>query len=186
MIIDQLITVGEQLYRRGLQTPRSGNLSARTDEAFFITKTGTNMGQLTKAQFVQVCIDETIAIPPEASVETRVHRGVYNQTDARAVVHAHPPYAIALAQVSGEEGITPIHNEGLAGLRWIPVIDTAVAGEDTGEDVAGIAAQLRRSPALVIRGHGAFTIGASPDEALYRMFLLEEVCKINAILRSIK
>ncbi|MBF6570696.1 MAG: class II aldolase/adducin family protein [Candidatus Binataceae bacterium] len=185
MIIDELITVGEQLYRRGLQTPRSGNLSARTDRSFFITRTGTNMGLLTRAQFVQVCIDENIPVPPEASVETSVHRGVYNRTEARAVVHAHPPYAIALAQVSGEEGITPIHNEGLAGLRWIPVIGTSVAGEDTGEDVASIAAQLQRSPALVIRGHGAFTIGGSPDEALYRMFLLEEVCKINAIVKSI-
>ena len=83
------------------------------------------------------------------------HRGVYNASGAGAIMHAHPPYAIAAAKTAGEQGITPIHNEAMVGLKWIPVIGTSVAGEDTGEEVGAIAAQLRRWPALVIRGHGA-------------------------------
>jgi L-fuculose-phosphate aldolase len=186
MLIEELIAAGRQLYERGLQTPRSGNVSARDGKVFWITRTGTNLARLTEAQFVQVGLDDQAGVPPDASVETLVHRGVYNASAARAIVHAHPPYAIAAAETVGEEGITPIHNEALVGLKWIPVIDTSVAGEDTGEDIGGIAAQLSRWPALVIRGHGAFTIGGNIDEALYKMVLLEEVCKINCILKSFK
>lgn len=186
MLIEELISAGKQLYERGLETPRSGNISARDGNLFWITRTGTNLARLTAAQFVQVELNELVAVPPDASVETPVHRGVYNASGARAIVHAHPPYAIAAAETVGTEGIAPIHNEARVGLKWIPVIDTSVAGEDTGEDVAGIAAQLSRWPALVIRGHGAFTIGSNIDEALYKMVLLEEVCKINCILKSFK
>jgi L-fuculose-phosphate aldolase len=186
MLIEDLISAGSQLYERGLQTPRSGNLSAREGRVFWITRTGTNLARLTEAQFVRVELDDHAAIPSDASVETPVHRGVYNASEARAIVHAHPPYAIAAAETVGEGGITPIHNEALVGLKWIPVIDTSVLGEDTGEDVGAIATQLSRWPALVIRGHGAFTIGDNIDEALYKMVLLEEVCKINCILKSFK
>jgi len=186
MLIEDLISAGKQLYERGLQTTRSGNVSARDGTVFWITRTGTNLARLTATQFVQVELDARAAIPREASVESPVHRGVYNASSARAIVHAHPPYAIAAAEAVGEGGITPIHNEALVGLKWIPVIETSVAGEDTGEAVDGIARQLSRWPALVIRGHGAFTIGENIDEALYRMVLLEEVCKISCILKSLR
>lgn len=186
MLIEELISAGRQLYERGLQTPRSGNISARDGKAFWITRTGTNLARLTEAQFVRVDLDDRAPIPAEASVETPVHRGVYNASGARAIVHAHPPYAIAAAETVGEAGITPLHNEALVGLKWIPVINTSVAGEDSGEEVGAIAAQLSRWPALVIRGHGAFTIGAGIDEALYKMVLLEEVCKIYCILKSFR
>jgi L-fuculose-phosphate aldolase len=186
MLIEELISAGRALYERGLQTPRSGNISARDGKVFWITRTGANLARLTAAQFVQVALDGQAGIPADASVETSVHRGVYNASEARAIMHAHPPYAIATAETVGEEGITPVHNEALVGLKWIPVIHTSVAGEDTGEDVAGIAAPLSRWPALVIRGHGAFTIGSNVDEALYNMVLLEEVCKINCILKSLR
>jgi len=185
MLIQELISAGKLLYERGLQTTRSGNVSARDGTVFWITRTGTNLARLTETQFVQVELDDSTSIPREASVESPVHRGVYNASSARAIVHAHPPYAIAAAQALGEGGITPIHNEALVGLKWIPVIETSVAGEDTGEAVEGIAQQLSRWPALVIRGHGAFTIGGDVEEALYRMVLLEEVCKISCILKSL-
>jgi L-fuculose-phosphate aldolase len=186
MLIEELISAGRQLYDRGLQTPRSGNVSARDEQVFWITRTGSNLARLTADHFVRVDLHGSAAIPPEASVETAVHRGVYNASGAGAIMHAHPPYAIAAAETAGEQGITPIHNEALVGFKWIPVIGTSVAGQDTGEEVGAIAAQLRRWPALVIRGHGAFTIGADVDEALYRMVLLEEVCKIDCIIRSRK
>jgi len=186
MLIEELISAGRQLYERGLQTTRSGNLSARNGQVFWITRTGTNLAHLTAAQFVAVELDEQAAIPRAASIESPVHRGVYNASRARAIVHAHPPYAIAAAETTSEGGIRPIHNEAIVGLQWIPVIETSVPGEDSGEAADGIAAQLSRWPALVIRGHGAFTVGGDIDEALYKMVLLEEVCKINCILRSLK
>jgi L-fuculose-phosphate aldolase len=182
----QLISVGKALYDRGLQTTRSGNISVRDGASFIITRTGTNLGKLKLADLTIVDVSETALLPAGASCETPVHRAIYNAGEARAIVHAHPAYAIAIAEFADQRGITPVHNEGLAGLKWIPVIDTSAHGKETGEDPAPIAAQLKSSSALIIRGHGAFTVGASLDEALYRMFLLEDVCKIACIAQSLK
>jgi ribulose-5-phosphate 4-epimerase/fuculose-1-phosphate aldolase len=101
-------------------------------------------------------------------------------------VHAHPPYAIALAHTIRSGGITPIHNEALVGLRWIPIIDTSVDGREGGEDPRGIAEQLASWCSLIVRGHGAFSTGASLSEALYKMFLLDDVCRISTIVQSIR
>ncbi len=185
LLHEELIAVGRELYERGLQTTRSGNISVRDGDLFLITGTGTNLGRLKRSDLVTVDLRDSTPIPADASRETPVHRAVYNATDARAIVHAHPPYAIALAEVAKQQGITPIHNEGVAGLKWVPIIDSSVHGEEGGEDPTAIVAELSRWCSVVVRHHGAFVIGANLDEALYRMLLLEDVCKISCILQSL-
>lgn len=178
----QLIAVGRELFSRGLQTTRSGNLSFRDGDRFIITQTGANLGQLSGANLVTVGLADYLPIPPGASCETLLHRAIYNATDALAIVHAHPIHGIALAQVSAGDRIVPIHNEGLAGLKCIPIVDTSVPGKDTGEEPGAIAAALKQSCAAVVRGHGAFTVGNSLDQACYKMMLLEDTCRINLLV----
>ncbi len=178
----ELIAVGKELFSRGLQTTRSGNLSVRDGERFLITQTGANLGYLSDSNFLTVGLADHLPIPAEASCETPLHRAIYNATDALAIVHAHPIHAIALAQLSSDDRILPIHNEGLAGLKCIPIVDTTVPGKDTGEEPGAIAAALTQSCAVVVRGHGAFSIGNSLDQACYKMMLLEDSCRINLLV----
>lgn len=184
MLQQEVISVGKELYERGLQSTRSGNISARDGDCFVITRTGTNLGRLTASDLISVPLDLGAPIPRGASCETAVHRAIYNASGAHAVVHAHPPYAIALAELERERGITPIHNEGMAGLKWIPVINTSVEDGEGGEDPSAIAKQLANWCSLIVRSHGAFVVGRDLDEALYKMLLLEDVCKINSIVRA--
>jgi L-fuculose-phosphate aldolase len=185
LLHEELIAVGRELCQRGLQTTRSGNISVRDGDLFFITGTGTNLGRLKRSDLVAVDLRGGAPIPADASRESLVHKAVYDATDACAIVHAHPPYAIALAQVAKQRGIAPIHNEGVAVLKWVPIIDSSVHDAEGGEDPAAIIAELARWCSVVIRNHGAFVVGADLDEALYRMLLLEDVCKIACILQSL-
>jgi L-fuculose-phosphate aldolase len=180
----RLIAVGKELYNRGLQTTRSGNISIRDGERFLITQTGANLGHLLESNLIHVDISLHLPISPEASCETALHRAIYNVTEALAIVHAHPIHAIALAQISCENGILPIHNEGVAGLKQIPIVDTTVPGKDTGEEPTAIAAALKQSCAVLVRGHGAFTRGRTLDQALYKMLLLEDTCQINLLVHG--
>jgi L-fuculose-phosphate aldolase len=180
----QLIAVGKELYNRRLQTTRSGNISIRDGERFLITQTGANLGQLLESNLIHVDISQDLPIPPEASCESPLHRAIYNAVEALAIVHAHPIHAIALAQISCDDHILPIHNEGLAGLKRIPILDTSVPGLDIGEEPTAIAAALRQSCSVVVRGHGAFAIGRSLDQAFYRMLLLEDTCQINLLVHD--
>jgi L-fuculose-phosphate aldolase len=178
----QLIAVGQELFNRGLQTTRSGNLSVRDGDRFLITQTGANLGHLSDANLIHVGLAHHSPVPVGASCETPLHRAIYNATEALAIVHAHPIHAIALAQVSSGDRIMPIHNEGIAGLNGIAVVDTTVPGKDTGEEPAAITAALKQACSVVVRGHGAFTIGSSLDQACYKMMLLEDSCRINLLV----
>lgn len=183
MFEQDLIAVGRQLYERGLQSTRSGNISVRQRDCFIISKTGTNLGRLEPGDLISVPLDPAVPIPHAASCESAVHRAIYNACAAQAIVHAHGPYAIALAEVE-DDGVQPIHNEAIAGLRWIPIVDTTVTSGEGGERPGPIADQMREWCSLIVRGHGAFVTGSSLDEALYRMLLLEEACKIICIRHS--
>lgn len=183
MLEQELISVGKELYERGLQSTRSGNLSLRQRDSFIISKTGTNLGRLALGDLISVPLDPSAPIPRSASCESAVHRAIYNASDAGAIVHAHGPYAIALAEME-ESGVKPIHNEAIAGLGWIPIIDTAVTAGEGGEHPGPIAEQMHRWCSLIVRGHGSFVSGSNLDEALYRMLLLEEACKIICIMHS--
>jgi L-fuculose-phosphate aldolase len=182
----QLIAVGRELYLRGLQTTRSGNISVRIGDQFLITKTGSNLGRLTESDLITVETRQSKPIPKGASCESPVHRSIYNVSDAGAIVHAHPIHAIALAQISNVDSIRPIHNEGLVGLKRIPIVNTTVPGKDSGEETGAISISLTEWCSVVVRNHGAFTVGNTPDEALYKMLLLEDTCHIVFLAQNLK
>jgi L-fuculose-phosphate aldolase len=183
---EQLIAVGKELYLRGLQTTRSGNISVRIGERFLITKTGSNLGRLSESDLIAVETPQCTTIPAGASCESPVHRSIYNATDARAIVHAHPIHALALAQISNGDNIRPIHNEGLVGLKRIPIVGTTVPGDDSGEEPCAITMALSEWCSVVVRNHGAFTVGTSLDQALYKMLLLEDTCHMVFLVQSVK
>jgi ribulose-5-phosphate 4-epimerase/fuculose-1-phosphate aldolase len=181
---EQLIAVGKELYARSLVTTRGGNLSVKIGDGFLITRTGKNLGQLSGSDFISVDLDDNTAIPAEASCEAQVHRALYNSTTAQSIVHVHGAHAIAAAISSRTDRIQPVHNEAIIGLHSIPIINTSVPGEESGEDPAAIVEALKRAPALLIRGHGSFATGHSLDQALYRTLLLEDCCRIFLLLRG--
>jgi len=68
---EQLIAVGKELYNRGLQTTRSGNISVRDGEQFLITKTGANLGQLRESDLVSVDIPPHVPFLPTLPAKVR-------------------------------------------------------------------------------------------------------------------
>jgi L-fuculose-phosphate aldolase len=175
-IRDQLCRIGRDLFWMGLQSPRSGNLSAMLEDgrSFVITRRGSSLRML-DPQHDLVVVEFDRPMPAEASSEGLVHQAIYRATKHRAVVHAHPPYAIALS--FSTMTISPMHNEGRVILGDVP-ITTSNALEGEGEDPAPIATALKNASAMVVRGHGAFAAGADCESAFYHMGLLEASAKI--------
>jgi L-fuculose-phosphate aldolase len=84
--------IGKRLFAEHLVGGNFGNISIRRGkEGFFIKRSGTFLDVAADPVFVTLKGDA----PPEASSEYRVHLEVYRQTRFEALVHAHPPYAIA-------------------------------------------------------------------------------------------
>jgi L-fuculose-phosphate aldolase len=173
---DEICRIARDLFWMGLQSPRSGNLSVMLDDGagFLITRRGSSFRSLKPDRDV-ITVEFGHESPTEASSEVAVHSAILQATSHRAVVHAHPPYAIALGFNSSL--IRPIHNEGRAILGDVPVT-VSVAVEGAGEDPAPIVGALRDRPAMVVRGHGAFCAAADLETAFYFMGVLEASCKI--------
>ncbi len=92
--------IGKRLFAEHLVGGNFGNISVReADDGFYIKPTGAYLDVATEPVFVPLTVGE---VPPAASSEYRVHREVYKKTPHRAIVHAHPPAAVALSLVRDE------------------------------------------------------------------------------------
>ena len=90
---------------------------------------------------------------PQAS--NRVHLAVYRTTPYRAIVHAHPPYAVAASLVADE--IRPLDSEGEMFCPTIPVTTRAPGTQGLADAVAE---EMRHNKLVIAHGHGTFAAGA--------------------------
>ncbi|MDP8928990.1 MAG: class II aldolase/adducin family protein [Actinomycetota bacterium] len=165
-----LLRYAVQLVADGLAQGTAGNLSTRAGEFVAITPSGIDCGQLEASG---ICVVGLEGKPIEAeltpSTELPMHLGVYHQTDARAVVHTHSPYATALSTLVSE--VPPIHYL-LAALGG-PVRVAPYATPGSAELAASVAQGLEGRSAVLLQNHGAIAVGDSVQEAYSRSMLLE-------------
>jgi len=166
--------IGKRLFAEHLVGGNFGNMSVRTQDGFFIKRTGTCLDIATEPVFVPFSGDA----PKEASSEYRVHRAVYAKTDHVAIVHAHPPYAVAASLVLDE--IVPKDSEGEMFCPRIPVVTGAPGTQEIADNVARA---LSTSKLVIARGHGTFAAGTTLDEAYVYTSLAEHSCRILALKR---
>jgi L-fuculose-phosphate aldolase len=182
MILSQFQTVGSDLSHRGLVSSHSGNLSIRLGENIIITRRGSQLGCLEENDLIETGINKNNRATPLASVELPVHRAIYQQTSAQAIVHAHPPHAVTLSLVETE--IVP-NAECLSLIGRVPVLGWNM--EITPGGLADIIAQaLKRHRIVMVHGHGSFAIGQLLDEAYSFTTALEESCQVICLLKSLK
>lgn len=164
---------GKRLFAEHLVGGNFGNISVRKgDEGFFIKPTGVFLDTQYEPVFVPLCGDA----PERASTEYRVHREVYKNTPHTAIVHAHPPHAVAASLVLDE--IVPEDSEGVMLCPVIPVVDGAPGSQEIADNVAGA---LSVSKLVIVRGHGTFAAGKTLDEAYIFTSLAEYSCRVLSL-----
>jgi L-fuculose-phosphate aldolase len=168
--------IGKRLFAEHLVGGNFGNISVRDgDNGFYIKRTGAYLDMATEPVFVPI---EGEA-PSVASSEFRAHREVYRKTSHLAIVHAHPPAAVALSLVRDE--IRPEDSEGIMFCPLIPV----VTGEPGSQEVADtVSNALVHSKLVIARGHGTFAAGKTLDEAYLYTSLCEHACRVLVIKRN--
>jgi L-ribulose-5-phosphate 4-epimerase len=184
----ELLEAHLQLPRNGLVAWTSGNVSARIpgEDLVAIKPSGLGYDELTTESMVIVDLEGNIvegALAP--SSDTATHLYVYRSLDCvGAVAHTHSSYATAWAA---------------AGLP-IPCVLTAMADEFGGEIPIGPFARIgneeigvaivetladSRSPAVLMRNHGVFTIGATARDALKAAIMCEDVARTALLARTL-
>lgn len=175
-IKDDLARLHAELPRNGLVVWTGGNVSARDPDSGLIAikPSGVRYEDLTADKMVVVDLDGRIVEGNhKPSSDTASHLYIYrHRPDVFGVVHTHSRYATAFAAVG----------------RSIPVYLTAQADEFGGEiPCAGFAligdeaigAQvvetIGRSPAVLLKNHGVFTVGSSAAAAVKAAIMTEDV-----------
>ena len=158
----------------GLNQGTSGNVSARDGEGFLITPSGRDMTAIEAGEIVAVNMDGTYPEGTRPSSEWRFHRDIYAAfPEAQAVVHAHSPFAVALACLRRD--IPPFHYMvAMAGGTDIRCATYATFGTQALSDAVLAALDGRR--ACLMANHGLLAWGRSLDAALGLAMEVEVLC----------
>jgi L-fuculose-phosphate aldolase len=172
---EALVGLGRRLAADDLALGMSGNLSARAGDLIAITPSGVPYAEITAADICLVRLDGGVAgTGRRPSTETPLHVAVYQATDARAVVHTHSPFVVALSTVLSE---LPAVHYAMADLGG-PVRVAPYARFGTLELAASAVAGLAGRTAVILRNHGAVAYGPTLHLAYARAQTLEWLARV--------
>jgi L-ribulose-5-phosphate 4-epimerase len=185
---EQVAELHQELVRYGLVVWTAGNVSARVPghDLLVIKPSGISYDALTADSIVVCDLDGKLVdgdLSP--SSDTAAHAYVYrHRPDVNGVVHTHSTYASAWAAI-GEPipcALTAMADEfgGEIPLGPFSRIGDDSIGRGVVETLAG-----HRSPAVIMRNHGVFTIGRSAKDAVKAAVMCEDVARSTHLARQL-
>jgi len=175
---DEVCRLLAELPKNNLVAWTSGNISGRDPETglVVIKPSGIRYEDLTPENMVVVDLEgKVVEGEHKPSSDTFAHVYVYrHRPDVNGVVHTHSTFATAWAAVG----------------RPIPAVLTAICDEFGGPVPVGAYAKIGGdeigreiirsigdSPAILMKNHGVFTIGKTPEAAVKAAVMVEDVAR---------
>ena len=183
-VLAEVRDVGRYTVERGLVDSFFGNISYRVGDTIYISQTAASLDELAG------CIDPVPAgnrstTGITASSELLAHRRVYDATGARAILHGHPKFAVAMSMLC-EELSCPVKDCWKDCDRVRMLGDTPIVAGEIG--AGGLA--VRVPPVIggpgkaIVYGHGVFTVGRTGFEEAFRALVgVEDMCRADYFLR---
>jgi L-ribulose-5-phosphate 4-epimerase len=192
---EEVARVREVVARLHAELPRwelvvwtAGNVSQRltTADLFVIKPSGVTYDELTPESMVVCTLDGDLVDGTRSpSSDTAAHAYVYrHMPHVGGVVHTHSTYATAWA-ARGEPVpcVLTMMADEFGGD--VPVGPFALIGDDSiGQGIVETLSESR-SPAVLMRNHGPFTIGADAKAAVKAAVMVEEVARTVHIARQL-
>jgi ribulose-5-phosphate 4-epimerase/fuculose-1-phosphate aldolase len=177
---EDVAEAGRVLAGLGLVTA-FGHVSARAGDAMLITP-AADLAEVTADGVVRVPLDAEArspgTLPPGGPAEAWAHLALYRaRPDASAIARAQPPSTFAAGAAVGPAGaLEPLYGQAAWLGERVPVHDDARLLRSM-ELASAAAGRLPDGEALLLRGNGALTLGATPGLAVTRMWLLAAACQ---------
>lgn len=176
---EELAKYARRILEEKLVTGAGGNISARRENLMLISPSGFSLEDVAPSQYVEVNI-LTGEVAPDAlrpSSEVLMHLACYRQRpDIRAVIHTHAPFTMALTS-SGHD-LKPMFADSIIYLgRHVPHIDYITV--TTPELAAAVENLIPGCACVILRNHGAITVGENLKQAFWRACTVEESARIQ-------
>ena len=172
---EQVLATARAMNAAGLNRGTAGNVSARCESGFLVTPTGLPYDEITAADIVCMTLAGTATGPRKPSSEWRFHRDIYAARPAAgAVVHAHSPFATALACMGLD--IPPFHYM-IARFGGAEVRCAAYATFGSQELSDAALKALSGRSACLLAHHGMLAVGGDLKQALALAVELETLAE---------
>jgi ribulose-5-phosphate 4-epimerase/fuculose-1-phosphate aldolase len=185
-LLEQVCETAQSFFDRGYAFGSTGNLSVRIEDRVWITPTGLPLKGLTPARLAEIDAQGQTLNGNKPSKEFPFHLAIYRRRpEARAIVHLHSTYAVALSCLADLDStrpmpaITPYYF-----MRVAPLGIVAYHRPGSKELAEAVEAHASAHHSLLLRNHGLITSGVSWNEAVDRAEELEETAKLYFLLKG--
>ena len=180
--INEIISVSNEIYDKGLVPGKAGNVSKRIKSSIgdvvAITPTSKSLSDLKEEDIVLVDMDGNVLTKGKPSSEISMHLGIYKKRpDVNAIVHVHSTYATGFAfsdkKLKRLEGFGEIKNEYLSCVEYEKP-GSAELAKKASEKIVG-------EDVLILKNHGVICVGDSLKEAKLLAAFVEESAKTQVV-----
>jgi L-fuculose-phosphate aldolase len=184
-LAEAIVDVCRRVYAKGWVANHDGNATVLLEGGQILaTPTAWSKGDVTADSLLVVDgKGHKVAGTTRPFSEINLHLEAYQRReDVRAVLHAHPPHATALACAGRALG-RPVIAEAIVSLGDdVPLVPYAPPGAKAAE---AISPHLERVDAVLLQNHGVLTVGADIIQAFLRMELVEHLARIAMLAESV-
>ena len=175
--------VMRQLKEMGLNRGAEGNVSVRFRDGFLISPTGVIPEDMTPDQVVFMDMDGNYSGAWKPSSEWRMHQAIYRtRPEAKAVVHTHSDYVIALSSL--REPLPPFHY--MVAVGGGSIIDCApYATYGSEELVEHMLKGLGNRKATMLANHGLICFDSTLEKAALLAQQIEALARQYMIARAV-
>jgi ribulose-5-phosphate 4-epimerase/fuculose-1-phosphate aldolase len=183
---EQICELGRSIFDRGLTHGSTGNISARCDDGWLLTPTGSNLGKLDPAKLSKLDWNGKLVSGNPPSKEAFLHLAMYQERGSNgAVVHLHATHSVAISvleDLDPEDLLPPLTAYYVMRIGRLPLVPYYAPGDmQLAEAVRGYAG---RHHAMLLANHGPVVGGSSLAAAADAIEELEATAKLYLLLRG--
>jgi len=182
---EEIISVAHTIHTRGWVANHDGNITVRRGpNRFLATPTAVSKAAVDHGNLIEVDgHGKRLSGTAKPFSELSLHFPVYERRDdVNAVIHAHPPYATAIACSGADLIERPFIAEVVVSLGdWIPTVPFAPPGLAARR---ALAEYVDHVDVVLLANHGVISWGRDLETAYLRMELVEHQARIATLAQA--
>ena len=197
---EEICRIAKSMFDRGLTHGSTGNISARLEDGWLLTPTGSSLGTLDPARLSKLDWQGNLLSGDKPSKENFLHLAMYEErakaaagtgsaagsaNGAGAVIHLHSTHSVAvsvLADIDVNDVLPPITAYYVMRIGSLPLVPYFAPGDmqlaDAVRRFAG------KHHAVLLANHGPVVAGSSLAAAADAVEELEETAKLFLLLQG--
>lgn len=176
--VSDVVRAGREAWLKGLVHGQSGNFSLCRSGRMYISRSGVCKGRMQSGDVLRVELEgQKVLDPGPVSSESKMHLALYAaQPQARAIIHVHPVFLLALEQAGADLLELDLYEATQIRKEFVQAPPLPPGSEDLALAVAEASIRAR---AVHMAKHGLTCWGESLEQALNLAEEVEALAKIQ-------